>query len=270
MKRRPRWVVDTNVMVSVFPWQDTPGPVILRVEAPVNVFIKHDPGCGAKENNTPPYNVISNKAGKKSSWLKLMNSDTYEIEEYRHLAAVIVEVEKLMLQIFVGTFAFAVPLLSALTGWLLQRSAGAISILGCYAMLAPNLLVLPSFYLLLSQRTTLIRLGSYRRVFFEERNEIKGWETRLETFRKMVRTESNDPIAYTFWVVSLLSAVLFVYAIYKSCESPFNLLILFAPFTFLVWCHNKWICVVRREFPKYLEHWRAVLIAGSNPSVPII
>jgi uncharacterized protein len=39
MKRRPRWVVDTNVLVSAFLWQGTPGQVIeLAGEKEVQLF----------------------------------------------------------------------------------------------------------------------------------------------------------------------------------------------------------------------------------------
>ena len=39
MKRRPRWVVDTNVLVSAFLWQGTPGRVIeLAGEKEVQLF----------------------------------------------------------------------------------------------------------------------------------------------------------------------------------------------------------------------------------------
>lgn len=39
MRRRPRWVVDTNVLVSAFLWQGTPGKVIeLAGEKEVQLF----------------------------------------------------------------------------------------------------------------------------------------------------------------------------------------------------------------------------------------
>lgn len=39
MRRRPRWVVDTNILVSAFLWQGTPGKVIeLAGEKDVQLF----------------------------------------------------------------------------------------------------------------------------------------------------------------------------------------------------------------------------------------
>jgi hypothetical protein len=155
-----------------------------------------------------------------------MDSNIYQVEEYKHIYTAIIEGEKQILQIFGGTIVVAVSLLSAVTGLILGRAGSQVTTMLAYAALAPNLLVIPSFYLLLSQRIALMRMGSYRRVFFEEQNEIRGWETRLGRFRNLKNTESNDPISYSFWAVFCASAVLFGHGIFVSGTPSRHLFIL--------------------------------------------
>jgi hypothetical protein len=186
-----------------------------------------------------------------------MNSNNYQVEEYKYIGTAITEIEKHILQIFGGTIVVAVPLLSAVAGLALGKDGSQVTIMLAYAALAPNILVIPSFYLLLSQRMNLIRLGSYRQVFLEEQNGIEGWETRLEKFRAQEGTESNDPIPYTFWAVFLVSAALFFYGISKSNASLRHLFVLTVPIIFIGWCHHRWRRVVPKELPRYLALWRS-------------
>jgi hypothetical protein len=213
----------------------------------------------------PPPLSVGVRALTESARFTAMDANTHQVEEYKYIGTAITEVEKHILQIFGGTIVVAVPLLSAVAGLVLGKEGTQVTIVLAYAALVPNILVIPSFYLLLSQRMNLIRLGSYRRVFLEEQNRIEGWETRLEKFRAREGSESNDPIPYTFWAVFLVSAALFFHGISKSSASLCHLSVLGVPIVFIAWCHHKWRGIVRKELPRYLALWRKEIGGESKP-----
>src|SRR6266511_2477461 len=162
-----------------------------------------------------------------------MDKDKYSLEEYKYIAEAILEIDKRILQVFAVATAVSISLLSAVASLILGKQQGQITVVLAYAALAPDILVVPAFYLMLSQRLDMIRLGSYRQIFFEERNEIEGWETQLEKFRKLEKTEANDPIPYTYWTLFLASVALFVYGIIEVRASLCHLFILGLPLMFL-------------------------------------
>ena len=195
-----------------------------------------------------------------------MNKDAYILEEYKHIADAILDIDRRILQVFAVSIAVGVSLLSAVAGLALGGQQDQITVVLAYAALAPDFLVIPAFYLTLSFRIEIMRLGSYRRVFFEERNEIEGWETRLAKFRKLETREANDSVPYTYWAVFLASAILFGYGVIQAQASLPHLFSLAIPFSLLLCANYKWTCVVSKELPRHLSLWRKV--SSDNGEAP--
>lgn len=153
-----------------------------------------------------------------------------------------------------------------MAGLVLGKGEAKVNVILAYAALAPNLLVIPSFYLMLSQRRDMMRMGSYRRVFLEEQDRIEGWETRLEKFRVLVNKEANDPVPWIIWAVFAASAALFIFVVLESRASLYHLLVLLLPVAFITSPHCKWKRVVAVELPEHVKVWRKV--ASGKKSAP--
>lgn len=188
-----------------------------------------------------------------------MNKDAYNLEEYKHISSAILEIDKRILQVFAVTIAVAVSLLSAVAGLVLGKQHGPVTVVLAYTALAPGVLVIAAFYLMLSQRLDMMRLGSYRRILFEERNQIEGWETQLEKFRKLEKIEANDPIPYTYWAVLLASGILFTYGIVEAEGSLYHSFMLVPLLLLLGRAHYRWMRVVPTELSRYFDLWRKVI-----------
>jgi hypothetical protein len=119
-----------------------------------------------------------------------MTKDEHILAEYKHISDAIIEIDidGRIVQVFTGSMTVGVALLSAVAGFAFGKHDQIPVLLAAYGALGPDIVVIPAFYLLLSFRRDIVRLGSYRRVFLEEHNEIEGWETRLERFGKTRHT----------------------------------------------------------------------------------
>ncbi len=188
-----------------------------------------------------------------------MDQNQYQLEDYKQIWNAIIDVDKRILQVFGSTIVIAVSLLSAVAGLVLGKGAGdGMSIVFAYLGLAPSLILIPSFNLMLSQRIDIMRLGAYRRVFYEEQYAREGWEVHLYKFRNLEQKESNDPIPWSFWAIFAASAALFSYGLIKTCASLWHLSFLVIPTIFLGTTHYKWSRVISKILPKYVELWRKV------------
>lgn len=199
-----------------------------------------------------------------------MDEETHQLEEFKHIGSAILEIDKRILQILTASTAVAAVLLSAIGGFLFGRGGRTVSVIHAYAALAPNLLTVPAFYLILSQRIDMMRLGSYRLVFFEEKSKFEGWETRLQIFRKLEKEESkesNDPVPWIFWGVFWVSALLFFYAVFRSGVTcwHWHLWWLAVPAVFIGWAHYKWRHVVCEDLRRHVELWRKVATESKAP-----
>lgn len=193
-----------------------------------------------------------------------MDKATRKLEEFKHISSAILEIDKRILQILTASTAVAVALLSAIAGLALGKEGVTVTVIHAYAALAPNLLMIPSFHLMLSQRIDMMRLGSYRRVFFEEQDKLEGWETRLERFRALKKMESNDPVPYIVWTIFIASGALFIFGVFKSGAMLCHLLGLILPAVLIVWPHYKWSHVVSVELPRQVKLWRKVASTKST------
>ena len=191
-----------------------------------------------------------------------MDEATHQLEEFKHIGNAILEVDKRILQILMASTAIGVTLLSAIGGFYFGKQGETISVIHAYGALAPNLIIVPAFYLILAQRIDMMRLGSYRFVFFEEQNNFQGWETRLKKLREQQneKDESHDPLPWIFWTVFLASAALFCYAVSKSCAPFWHILALALPIAFILWAHIKWNRVVDVNLHEHIKLWRGVKI----------
>ncbi|MBI5843750.1 MAG: hypothetical protein HZB23_03670 [Deltaproteobacteria bacterium] len=187
-----------------------------------------------------------------------MDNVTRQLEESKHIDNAIIEIDKHILQILIASMTVAVTLLSAIGGLAIGKEGVNVSIIHAYAALTPNLLIIPSFYLMLSQRIDMMRLGAYRRVFFEEQYKFDGWETRLGRLRIIEIKESNDPVPLIFWAIFFSSMSLFDYVILKCGAASFHLMVPLVPSLFIIYPHYQWRRVVTIDLPRYVELWREV------------
>ena len=194
-----------------------------------------------------------------------MDKNDHTAEEYKHISSAIIDIHNRVLQVFGIAVTVSVSLLSVVAGLALGKEGTPITVILAYAALGPDFLLIPAFYLMVSQRADIMRLGSYRRIFFEEHCGIEGWETQLERFRKREKAEPNDPIPYTIWAIFLASAALFGYGVVQDKASLFHLLVLFVPLILIVRAHYRWGKVVAKELPRYLELWREVSRVSTPP-----
>lgn len=188
-----------------------------------------------------------------------MNKNEYILQEYKHISDAILDIDRRIVQVFTGSMTVGVALLSAVAGLAFGKQQDQITVPLAYAALAPDFVVIPAFYLIRFYRVDIMRLGSYRRIFVEERNEIEGWETRLEKFRTLdKRGEANDPIPWSYWAVIVASAALFVYGIIAAHVCLAHAYILAVPVAFLLYAHRKWKRVIPKELPDHLRLWTEV------------
>lgn len=133
----------------------------------------------------------------------------FEIEEYKHLVAEIASADKS------GLYLFAASIAACLTVWSLVGSLADHAISrerARYLYLALAFLNLVTFSLIVRQRVAIRRAGMYIQVFFESKDRGPHWKTRLAEFRKMDRGETWDVVPLTYWVLFVVSAVLFLSA----------------------------------------------------------
>jgi hypothetical protein len=86
-----------------------------------------------------------------------MNKNEFILQEYKHISDAIIDIDRRMVQVFTGSITIEVTLLSAVAGLAFGKEQDQITILLAYVALAPDILVIPAFYLLVAFRLDIIR-----------------------------------------------------------------------------------------------------------------
>ena len=134
---------------------------------------------------------------------------SFELEEYKQLFAYIVSCEKAGLQIFVVFVGTSLTVLSLVSRMALIDDATAHETVR-YLYLAPVLMNIVFSFLIVSNRRSIRRTGTYIEVFFEEENRGCKWEQRLTEFRGENTHETWDIVPLTYWILFTISAYLFL------------------------------------------------------------
>ena len=180
-------------------------------------------------------------------------------EEYKNIFGFTITLEQRMLQIFLVAIVVSASLLSATIGIVLSGKLGVqFKEWGMYLILAPNLITVPAFNLILAQRIDLTRASAYQWVFYEDGSDDAGWVSRLH----MLRSRSPDPealdtIPMVFWAIFFISGGVFAaYVVlehlsyYHFCVLPVVLLVL-GQITY------SWNSVIQNH-RHYVAAWREV------------
>ena len=178
-------------------------------------------------------------------------------EEYKILFEFGVRTEDRMLQVFSGTVTISVTLLSAIGGYLLKEDR-PVTAAEAYIALAPILMILPSFLLLVGMRRDMARIGAYVHVFFEEFGIL--WPKHLIAFRLRGGSfESLDtiPIAYCSLVIACFG--IFFCLLYRSrIDQLPHACVLVVAGCLLVAISKRWRRAVSTHFEDCIVAWREV------------
>lgn len=189
----------------------------------------------------------------------------YDLEEYKHINDAIFDMDKRILQVFGVTIIVVASLIAAIGKIFFEHylsNSENIQSFSCYlAYLSflPYLILIPSFYLIIGIKVDMMRLGSYRLIFFEEKAKRTGWESRLKKLRNYSLPESLDSIPLTYWALFLGSAILFVFAVLKAYGYWLNYLVLLIPAATIGIAHYKWKRVITVDLNQFIEKWNLIL-----------
>jgi uncharacterized membrane protein YphA (DoxX/SURF4 family) len=142
---------------------------------------------------------------------------SFQIEEYKLIYSGITELERSINQLFAIAIATSVTILSAFGAFFFKLEQDELINLNpayAFPFLSPLVILIPILFILISHRKGIFRSGTYARVFYEESDMGPSWETRLEYFRQKQKGESLDVIPSTFWAISIISILSFVFALY--------------------------------------------------------
>ncbi|MBI3770602.1 MAG: hypothetical protein HY271_19200 [Deltaproteobacteria bacterium] len=190
----------------------------------------------------------------------------FRLEEYRHISAAIIDLDGRIMTVFGLSLAAAGTLLGvtapAVFGEAGPAGHTAPLALACWS-LAPALLVAAALKVQVNLRRDIIRLGLYRKVFFEE-DGVRGlrWESALERFRRTFRGETNDPIPMAYWLIALASVTLSWSATRRAGVGALAwaivLSVTVAVPALLKRLHAEWLDVIRSDLPVIAEEWKPV------------
>jgi hypothetical protein len=183
----------------------------------------------------------------------------FYLEEAKMFTTAVWDIDKLIGQVFAGTIAVTITLLSALAKSVFEDQKFTVPL--AYATLAPNVISLVAFYYLISQRRSLVEFGSYVH-YIENRLGVTGFQSSLFKIRKRPtrKGESNDPIPYSFWALFLLSASCFGFIIINTSGGRryLHFIILAAIAVLLAKFHKEWNEVISKDLPRSTRRWRSL------------
>lgn len=194
----------------------------------------------------------------------------YDLEEYKHINNAIFDMDKRILQVFGVTIIVVASLIAAVGKVFFEQylqNSGNIKILSCslaYLSFLPYLILIPSFYLIIGIRVDMMRLGSYRLIFFEKKAKRSGWESRLKKLRTYSLPESLDSIPLTYWALFLGAAILFIFAVLKASGCWLNYFLLIIPTIATGFAHYKWKRAISVDLNQFIEKWDSILRAEND------
>ena len=180
-------------------------------------------------------------------------------EEYKQIFTMTSQLEQRMLQIFGLSLAVSVSIFSAIAVKIVMGSNESdLKILDIYLLLAPMLISIPAFSLLLAHRLDLARAAAYQKVFYESKSDYAGWVTRLNEYRKHSQSEGHDPMPLAYWSVSLLSSGMFLFFMISLSFSIAHLVVGIIPLLIMAKLQYSWSSVVKQEREKCVAIWEKV------------
>jgi hypothetical protein len=190
----------------------------------------------------------------------MVTGNEFRLEEYKQVFALVVDVERRLLQVLGATVTVGVTFLTATSGFLLLHSSRRpLSVAEAYFTLFPLILLIPSFSIVLGLRLDIARFAAYIVVFYEDGNPWPRWNSSLIRFRSPRLFESNDPVPYTYWLIAAGFLGLFFYALAQSA-SPVrtHIWIVFPICIVLGHIHRIWRTALYEYYQLCIEEWRRV------------
>jgi len=190
------------------------------------------------------------------------NTISYYLEEYKALRNEIMFLEKSIGQFFLAAIIADISLISAIGSIFFKLKIEAFSIVGAYFFLFPPLILISVLYIISSHRKDIHRIGTYIQVFYEENIFAKGWESRLSKFRDINKGESLDYIPLVFFVIFLISIIIFMFILYyEEICIWYKLLHFFLPALEGFFLYKGYRNFCSSSIPirnKYYEDWKSI------------
>lgn len=193
----------------------------------------------------------------------------YELEEYKQLRSELSDREAAIRRYFLFCIVSTGSIMASAATLFFSKNPSStlssnISSWFPYVFISPIVIILPLSFLMVANRKDIFFIGTYLKVFYDQRNLGTKWETSIEKFyANEERKHSLDGIPRTIFMLVSLSYIAFVMAergLKGHFEiSAWHIIIVLIPYLLIVVFWLKFNEIPNRLRTKYLNRWNQII-----------